>query len=43
MNNTYELYENLTIKSFLLVRREVKRNVQYYNLDIEVVKVMMSN
>lgn len=36
--NTYELDENSTSKKFLLVQREgnreVKRNVQYYNLDM---------
>lgn len=34
--NTYELNENSTSKKFLLVQqegsREVKRNIQYYNL-----------
>lgn len=38
--NTYELDENSTSKKFLLVQKkrngEVKRNVQYYNLDIVI-------
>ena len=38
--NTYELDENSTSKKFLLVQREgnreVKRNVQYYNLDMVI-------
>lgn len=38
--NTYELEENSTSKKFLLVQkegaREVKRNVQYYNLDMVI-------
>lgn len=38
--NTYELDENSTSKKFLLVQKEgnrdVKRNVQYYNLDMVI-------
>ena len=38
--NTYELDENSTSKKFLLVQREenrkVKRNFQYYNLDMVI-------
>ena len=38
--NTYEMEENSTSKKFLLVQnegnREVKRNVQYYNLDMVI-------
>ena len=38
--NTYEMDENSTSKKFLLVQnegnREVKRNVQYYNLDMVI-------
>lgn len=38
--NTYELEENSTSKKFLLVQtegnREVKRNIQYYNLDMVI-------
>lgn len=34
--NTYELDENSTSKKFLLVQREVKRNVQHYNLDMVI-------
>ena len=38
--NTNELDENSTSKNFLLVQRvgnrEVKRNVQYYNLDMVI-------
>ena len=38
--DSYELEQNLTSKKFLLVQnegnREVKRNVQYYNLDMVI-------
>lgn len=38
--NNYELEENSTSKKFLLVQnegnREVKRNIQYYNLDMVI-------
>ena len=38
--DSYELEQNLTSKKFLLVKnegnREVKRNVQYYNLDMVI-------
>lgn len=38
--DSYELERNLTSKKFLLVQnegnREVKRNVQYYNLDMVI-------
>ena len=38
--NTYEMDENSTSKKFLLVQkegnREVKRNIQYYNLDMVI-------
>ena len=34
--NTYELDENSTSKKFLLIQKEVKRNVQYYNLDMVI-------
>lgn len=38
--DSYELEQNLTSKKFLLVQnegnREVKRNIQYYNLDMVI-------